>query len=65
MSIHVFCSNGPCTRDVSPENVVPHDGKNYCSQGCAEGRGCEHPECGCSDLAQQTPETRRLTAKAS
>ena len=26
------------------------DGKSvYCSEGCKEGRGCEHPSCNCAE----------------
>ena len=40
------CAHEDCECRVSAASVV-QDGKRYCSQGCADGNGCDHLDCGC------------------
>jgi len=40
------CAHEDCECKVSASSVT-RDGKRYCSLACADGRGCEHPDCGC------------------
>ncbi|HKH21323.1 MAG TPA: metallothionein [Gammaproteobacteria bacterium] len=40
------CAHQPCTCEVR-EGGLEREGKRYCSQGCFEGTGCEHPGCNC------------------
>lgn len=42
------CDQEGCTCTVSPEIAIQKDDKTYCSQGCAEGSGCQHPDCACA-----------------
>ncbi|MEM1276195.1 MAG: metallothionein [Pseudomonadota bacterium] len=40
-----ICACGTCSCAVQPGKSIEKDGRLYCSQGCAEGRGCG--ACGC------------------
>ncbi|MGE0861462.1 MAG: metallothionein [Gammaproteobacteria bacterium] len=44
-----------CAHDTCQCSVAPHEqhgshaqGQAYCSEGCANGRGCNHQGCGCA-----------------
>lgn len=41
------CQHENCGCQIKDDSAVHHDGKFYCSQDCAEGRGCTHANCGC------------------
>lgn len=48
------CAHPSCSCIVTAQASVQRDGKYYCSQGCADGRGCEHDTCECVDGERNT-----------
>jgi hypothetical protein len=44
------CSHPECTCQVDPQRAVNRDGKAFCSERCADGRGCDHRGCDCGDF---------------
>jgi metallothionein len=42
------CAHQGCGCTVDAGKGVEKNGKSYCSQGCADGKGCDHPGCTCS-----------------
>ncbi|MBX3443830.1 MAG: hypothetical protein KF774_15585 [Planctomyces sp.] len=42
------CSHAGCHCQADGENAVVRNGKSYCSKGCADGVGCNHPGCSCN-----------------
>ncbi|REJ86651.1 MAG: metallothionein [Planctomycetota bacterium] len=47
-SVDQVCAHQGCNCLVDPGQGVVKDGKNYCCQGCADGTGCENPNCDCN-----------------
>jgi metallothionein len=45
------CACGTCSCEVTPAATIVKDGKNYCSEACAnghpDGKGCGHTGCDC------------------
>jgi hypothetical protein len=50
MSQQVACAGRSCSCQVSAAAAVREHGQLYCSQGCAEGRGCDHAGCSCHEV---------------
>ena len=51
-----MCAHEDCECRVTAASIS-QDGKRYCSQGCADGKGCNHLECGCrSESHMETDE---------
>lgn len=48
----VKCECGTCSCVVAPEAIIIKDGKNYCSEACANGhqngQACVKSGCGCN-----------------
>lgn len=42
------CEHDACICELGDEQVT-QEGHQYCSQGCADGEGCDHPDCGCAE----------------
>lgn len=42
------CHHDPCHCKPDSESAVTVGKSVYCSQGCADGNGCDHPHCDCS-----------------
>ncbi|CAN5215075.1 hypothetical protein BH24PSE2_BH24PSE2_02650 [soil metagenome] len=42
------CAYENCECDVSTSSAVERDDEYYCSRGCADGEGCDHPGCDCA-----------------
>lgn len=40
-------------------DAVREDGKNYCSQRCVDGRGCDHKDCNCGAFPAEEPRPTR------
>ena len=48
------CAHTGCSCPGVPE--VPSRSNNvYCSGSCAEGKGCDHPDCNCGSGAAAEP----------
>jgi hypothetical protein len=41
------CHHAPCSCVVAGGSGVIAGERQYCSQGCAEGSGCDHETCRC------------------
>jgi len=41
------CAFEDCSCTITAENMVEHDGKQYCSERCVDNRGCDHEGCNC------------------
>lgn len=44
---HDKCDHDRCHCVPDAANAVVREKSVFCSEGCAEGRGCDHPKCGC------------------
>ena len=47
--LKVKCGYEPCQCSLLDDQGVTIDNVRYCSQGCAEGRGCDCPNCNCAN----------------
>ena len=45
------CEYEECSCEVDSASAIAQDGKQYCSQRCADGRGCDHLDCNCGAFA--------------
>ena len=52
----MLCRYEDCLCRVSGANAVHYDGGSYCSQRCADGRGCDHAGCNCGKFATEAVE---------
>jgi hypothetical protein len=43
------CEHERCECVVSGNERVERGGHAYCSEGCADGTGCDHEQCNCRD----------------
>jgi hypothetical protein len=45
------CTHDPCDCRVADDDAHIKDdqGGIYCSEGCRDGDGCNHPGCACAD----------------
>lgn len=62
------CAHGGCKCLNDPALEVTHEGKTYCSERCADGRGCDHHDCNCGVFPTeeaQRPETAVARHSAS
>jgi hypothetical protein len=55
MAESTSCAFDACKCDLSAESIVRQAGKAYCSQRCADGRGCDHADCNCGDYPKAEP----------
>jgi hypothetical protein len=49
------CAFDPCECALASEQTVRRDGAEYCSERCADGRGCDHADCNCGDFPEAEP----------
>jgi hypothetical protein len=49
------CAFETCDCKLSGEQVISREGKQYCSERCADGRGCDHAECNCGEFPEAEP----------
>lgn len=49
------CAFESCHCACGPETTVRRAGAQYCSERCADGRGCDHAECNCGDFPEPEP----------
>ena len=52
-----ICAHDGCGCGIPPK-AVSKNGPSYCSDACAEGRGCDHPDCNCGAKEQDLTRTR-------
>ena len=41
------CAHRECECETGPDSIERNK-RHYCSRGCANGIGCDHPDCQCS-----------------
>jgi hypothetical protein len=47
-----ICAHEPCDCRVADDIRIEDDqGALYCSEGCRDGEGCNHPGCACADAS--------------
>lgn len=46
------CAFEACQCELSRESIVRRDKAEYCSARCADGRGCDHPDCNCGEFPE-------------
>lgn len=49
-STNVECAHEGCTCPGLPE-LAANNNEMYCSDACADGVGCHHPDCNCANTA--------------
>jgi hypothetical protein len=49
------CAFKPCDCELTSDQIVRRDGTEYCSERCADGRGCDHADCNCGDFPEEEP----------
>lgn len=49
------CQHHACRCDVASGAGVTRDGKTYCSERCADDRGCDHADCNCGKFPTAQP----------
>lgn len=64
MSQQLACAGDSCLCHVEAETAVRLESRLFCSQRCAEGRGCEHTGCTCAEVmsARTDTEAERSTS---
>lgn len=52
------CAHSGCKCRIDPNTAVQHEGKTYCSERCADNRGCDHHDCNCGVFPTEAVATR-------
>jgi hypothetical protein len=55
-SVDQVCAHKGCDCSLAADQRVARDGELYCSERCADGRGCDHQDCNCGDFPAAEPE---------
>lgn len=55
MTDQLACAAESCVCHVDANTAVQAAGQLYCSQRCADGRGCDHTGCNCGDFPAAEP----------
>ena len=59
------CAHDRCKCPIEPAMAVSHDGKTFCSERCADNRGCDHHGCNCGVFPTEGVEKDRTVARQS
>ena len=51
------CAAESCVCEVERADAVSSEGSLYCSERCADGRGCDHAGCNCGEFPTAEPPT--------
>ena len=51
----VMCARKTCKCHCQGDDCVRYAGLLYCSQRCADGRGCDHEDCNCGAFPTAEP----------
>lgn len=51
----VMCARKTCKCHCDHDECVSSEGLLYCSNRCAEDRGCDHEGCNCGDFPTAEP----------
>jgi hypothetical protein len=52
---NVMCAHKSCKCKCSEQDAVRFEGLMYCSQRCADNRGCDHSACNCGQFPTSEP----------
>jgi len=55
MSSRETCEHHACECVIEASHAVTRDGKRYCSERCADNRGCDHAGCNCGAFPKAEP----------
>jgi hypothetical protein len=58
MSKLIKCAGEDCNCEFEMDSAAVVDGRAYCSQRCADGRGCDHAGCNCGEFPTAEPPTQ-------
>jgi metallothionein len=53
------CAAEDCVCEVEETAAVIAQGDAYCSERCADGRGCDHAGCNCGEFPTAEPPAQR------
>ena len=56
---HGICAHEGCSCVVNKDSAIQHDSALYCSQGCADGVGCDCQGCNCNGSSEAQPTINR------
>ena len=60
------CAHARCKCSIDSALAVAHDAKTYCSERCADGRGCDHHGCNCGVFpTEEAPKPDSAVARHS
>jgi hypothetical protein len=51
----VMCAHKTCKCNCDQQDSVRFEGLMYCSQRCADNRGCDHAACNCGEFPLSEP----------
>jgi hypothetical protein len=51
----ISCATNRCNCECG-DDAVSYDAMVYCSQRCADGRGCDHLDCNCGAFPTAEPQ---------
>lgn len=49
LNLNQKCDHEPCHCVPGPDDAFTKGKSVFCSEGCADGKGCDHTECNCGD----------------
>lgn len=50
------CEHEDCNCELKLQTAVKRDGRNYCSERCADHYGCDHVGCNCGVFPTEEPD---------
>lgn len=60
----IECAAESCVCQLERAQAVSREGLLYCSERCAEGRGCDHADCNCGEFPAAEPPTTPRAGRA-
>lgn len=49
LNLNQKCDHEPCHCVPGPDDAFTKGKSVFCSEACADGKGCDHTECNCGD----------------
>lgn len=54
----IVCAEKSCKCRFDRASAIEFEGMLYCTQRCADGRGCDHEGCNCGSFPAPEPELK-------
>ena len=54
----IVCAHKSCDCRFDRGTAIESEGKLYCTERCAEGRGCDHEGCNCGSFPAPEPDPK-------